>query len=78
MKFCLLSLVLALNAAVSTALKIPFKRVSGPVQRRSGGASVSVSRPSTALTNSNILAAATGGGNNNANAFDMKCVQQSH
>jgi hypothetical protein len=77
MKFRLLSLALALNAAVSTALKIPFQRVS-PLQRRNGGASVSVSRTSAALTNNNILAAATGGGNDNANAFDMKCVQQSH
>jgi hypothetical protein len=67
MSFRVLLLALALNAALSTALKIPFQRAKrSPFQRRSGDASVFVSHPSAALANSNVLA------NNDANAFDME------
>jgi len=71
MKFHALSLGLALNAVVSFAVRVPFQRAKRSVlQRRSGGASVSVSSPSSGLANSNVLS--SGGGN--SNAFGTRCV----
>jgi hypothetical protein len=50
MKFHALSLGLALNAAVSSALKIPVRHAKRAVmQRQSGGASVSVSSLNSSL-----------------------------
>jgi hypothetical protein len=73
MRFYALPLVLVLNAAASSALRIPFQQAKrSPLQRRSGSASVSV------LANSNVLAASSGGSNNNANAFDMKYVDPTY
>ena len=75
MKFHALSLGVAFNAAVSSALRIPFQQArSSILERRNGGASVSVFRPSATLAKNNILAAASGGAIN-ANGFDMKCIQ---
>jgi len=74
MKFHALSLGLALNAAVSSALKIPVRHAKRSVmQRRSGGASVSVLVSSfTDIP----LGLASGTGNTGFNAFTAKCVQR--
>lgn len=80
MKFHAWPLVLAFGALTSSAVKIPFRQAKRSLplnlQRRSGGAAVSVSRPGAYLANSNVLAAAaaSGGGDDSANALDIKCV----
>jgi hypothetical protein len=74
MRLLALLVTLALGAISSSALKIPFQQAKrSTLQRRSGGAAVSVSRPSADLANTNVLAA-SGGSNDGANAFDVKCV----
>jgi hypothetical protein len=76
MKFHALSLGLALNAAVSSALKIPVRHAKRSViQRRSGGASVSVSSLNSSFANI-PLGSALGTGNTGLNAFTAKCVQR--
>lgn len=75
MKVHALSLGLALNTAVTSALKIPFLQAKRSLlQHRSGGTSVSVSRPGAVLANNDVLTAASGGGTNNANVLDMNDV----
>jgi len=75
MRLRALPIALAFAAISSSALKIPFRQAKrSPVQRRSGAAGVSVSRPGAGLADTNVLAATSGGSNDNTNAFDVKCV----
>ncbi|TFK55700.1 acid protease [Heliocybe sulcata] len=62
MKLQVTALTLALSVATSCAVKIPFKRVAGsnPLHRRSGNGGVSVTRPSSSISNSRVFAASSG------------------
>jgi hypothetical protein len=71
MKLYALSITLAFGVISSSALKIPFRQAKrSPLQRRNGGATVSVARPGSALANAHVLATAP-----TSNSFDIKYVQ---
>lgn len=75
MKFQVLPLVLALNAVAVSALKIPFQQTKrSPLQRRGGGAAVSVSHPSAKFANKGVLAAAASSDGSDDSTFGTKYV----
>jgi hypothetical protein len=74
MKFHALLLWLALNAAISLALKIPIRHAKrSNMQRRGASVSVSIANPGFADI---LLILASGTGFTGFNAFTAKCVEK--